>query len=319
MNTPIRNVRVVAAGLDLLHSTRLKLACSLLLADRIDVSLLTWSDADAEMRGDLLVTGQDAASTIAIGRWAGPVLAVRRVASPSNPAELAHGATVRDIHERLRQLLSAELVEPAIATPAQHDVRPLPLRMLQAARVPELLMQGHLRMAIDPRNACVHVAADLPLDALIAAFAEPGWTNQPLPQPLTTIGATLPRRVSLEHLYFAIAHRHPEWLPAAAAGQPLQLRQWPDLSEEAASAALLVAIAYLHARPWQAAALAASCQLPLQAVQGLFAAATASGLAQVDAVALPREERRPQRSASTSRFLSWVGRRFGLNLGQAGA
>lgn len=311
MTTPIRAVQLVTAGLDVLHATRLKLACSLLLADRIDVTLREWRDA-GDAHADLVVAGQepDARDALVALRGSRQLLAIRRDARDNAIGELQHGATVRDIHERLRLLLQAG--QPTVATQ-----RPLLVQAILApdAHRPQQFVLGDCRIVFDPARACLQLPHALGLDTLLDLLARHGWSQQPL---AAAQDPALPRQLSVEALLFAVADRHPDWLPPApGVEQPLQLRQWPDLAGEAAPAGWLVAIAQLHARPWRADALANACRLPAPVVDSLFAAATASGLAHFQETALPTPN--PRRSASSSRFLSWVARRFGLSLVQAAA
>ena len=125
----------------------------------------------------------------------------------------------------------------------------------------------------------------------------------------------LPRRHSFEALYFCIARHRPQLLPAVAAGTSMQLLHWPDLDHRDVPASWLLPIARLHAASWTSTALAAASGLPHDTVQFLFSAAASSGLAkhQENAV-LPSP--RPA-GLRDSRFLTWVARRFGLDL-QAG-
>ena len=50
-----QHARIAAAGLDLLHMTRLKVACSLLMAERVHAQLSAWPGAGIR----LLVAGVD--------------------------------------------------------------------------------------------------------------------------------------------------------------------------------------------------------------------------------------------------------------------
>ena len=100
--------------------------------------------------------------------------------------------------------------------------------------------------------------------------------------------------------------------PGAPSRTLLQLEHWPDLGSADLPASWLLAIACLHARPWQANALAAHCQIPVSTVETLFAAAAASGLAQTAPIASTAPP--PRLSRGDSRFFGWVARRFGLTL-----
>lgn len=115
MTTPINAMRVATAGLDLLHTTRLKLACSLLLADRIDVQLGPWPQHAA----DVVVLGLDSADGLAA--WQAlqgqPVRVLVVSRTPMAGAWIKHGATVRELNEHVRLLLSSPHATP-VAEPA---------------------------------------------------------------------------------------------------------------------------------------------------------------------------------------------------------
>ncbi|WP_372392742.1 hypothetical protein ACCQ05_01795 [Xanthomonas sp. NCPPB 3582] len=303
MTTPIHAMRVATAGLDLLHATRLKLACSLLLAERIDVQLGEWPQHAA----DVVVLGLETADGLAA--WQAlqgqPVRMLVVSRTPVAGAWLKHGATVRELNEQMRLLLSSPHVT-AVAEPA------LLLRHCRGefgAGVVVLRNAG-LQVRVDPAEHCLHLPAGVALDALIAALDRPDWQRA-----ADDAQVTLPQRLSFEALYFALPEHLRPALPAVEPSQPLQLRQWPELSAQTSSPAQLLAIAHLHARPWRPQALANACKLPLQTVECLFAAALASGLAQTAEIAVSSTPPRPD--SSNSRFLSWVARRFGLSLFQA--
>ncbi|CAD0363931.1 hypothetical protein [Xanthomonas hortorum] len=303
MTIPIHALRVATAGLDLLHTTRLKLACSLLLAERVDVQLGQWPHHAA----DVVVLGLESADGLAA--WQAlqgqpmRVLVVSR--TPVAGAWIKHGATVRELNEHLRLLLSsphnAQIAEPALLI---HHCRG------EFGNAAVLLRHAQLHVRVDPANACVQLAPGLPLSELVAALDRPGWQVAP-----DTTDAALTQRISFEALYFALPEHLRPALPAVEPSHALQLRQWPELSAETSSPAQLLAIAHLHARPWRAQALANACKLPLQTVECLFAAALASGLAQTAEIPVPATQTRPD--SSNSRFFSWVARRFGLSLFQA--
>ncbi|ATS67534.1 hypothetical protein ACDI35_01510 [Xanthomonas axonopodis pv. cajani] len=302
MTTPIHAMRVATAGLDLLHTTRLKLACSLLLAERIDVQLGQWPQHAA----DVVVLGLDSADGLAA--WQAlqgqPVRVLVVSRTPMAGAWIKHGATVRELNEHMRLLLSSPHATP-VAEPA------LLLRHCRgefgAGAV--TLQHGQLHVRVDPSNGCVQLPAGVALAEVIAALDRSGWHVVP------DLGATaLPQRISFEALFFALPEHLRQALPAVEPGHALQLRQWPELTAETSSPAQLLAIAHLHARPWRPQALANACKLPLQTVECLFAAALASGLAQTAEIPVPATQRRPE--GGNTRFFSWVARRFGLSLFQ---
>ncbi len=317
MNTPLRSFRVAAAGLDVLHQTRLKLACSMLLAERMDVQLQPWA-GDA----DLLVVGLDHADAPRLLSEAHaanvPMLSIARRYADAAPGRLPHGATVRDINEQLSSLLlSAPLLTDERPTPRA----PLLLRLLAQpddSRL-HLLQRGAIMALVDVATRSIALPASVSLAELVAQLDDSTWSSEVID------AATfqhqyiyrVPQRYSLEALYFCIARYRPTLLPVPDGLPTLKLRHWPDLHSDDVPATWLLAIAHLHARPWQPAALAEACHLPPDTVQSLFSAAVASGLASNQDTAVPRTPRR--KDASDSRFFSWVARRFGLNLFQGEA
>ncbi|MCC4603405.1 hypothetical protein [Xanthomonas campestris] len=304
MTTPIHAMRVATAGLDLLHTTRLKLACSLLLAERIDVQLGEWPQHAADVVVLGLETADGLAAWQALQGQPVRVLVVSR--TPVAGAWLKHGATVRELNEQMRLLLSSphatQVAEPALLL--RH------CRGEFGAGVVVLRNAG-LQVRVDPAGHCLHLPAGVALDALIAALDRSGWQHT-----ADDAHTPLPQRVSFEALYFALPEHLRPALPAVEPSHALQLRQWPELSAQTSSPAQLLAIAHLHARPWRPQALASACKLPLRTVECLFAAALASGLAQTAESPMPSLPPRPD-SSSNSRFFSWVARRFGLSLFQA--
>lgn len=317
MKTPIRTFQIAAIGLDLLHQTRLKLASSLLLAERMDVTLQTWSGQAV----DLLVIGVDhaaGANALAQARAQGvPTLLIARRFDASARGELPHGATVRDLNEQLSTLLLAtpEATASTQGTPlllqlAQHDAPPAGMHLLQ---------RGAMTLLVDPGTRSIALPASTTLAEVAAQLDDATWS-------LTAIDAQtfqhqyayrLPQRHSFEALFFCIARHRPELLPAPAGQASLRLRQWPDLNAEDVPSHWLPAIARLHARPWRATALAGACGIPHHTAQLLFSAALASGLALTEEAPVPRSDRRGD--TTDSRFFSWVARRFGLTLFQGAA
>lgn len=317
MNTPLRSFRVAAAGLDVLHQTRLKLACSMLLAERMDVQLQPWA-GDA----DLLVVGLDHADAPRLLSEANaanvPMLSIARRFVDAAPGRLPHGATVRDINEQLSSLL---LNTPANAGERPVSRAPLLLRLLADAADTRLhlLHSGGISALVDVGTRSIALPPSLSLAELVAQLDDSTWSSEVIDAATFQHQYTyrLPQRHSLEALYFSIARHRPALLPVPDLLPALQLRHWPDLNSDDVPATWLLAIARLHARPWQPAALAAACHLPPDTVQSLFSAAVASGLASNQDTAVPRTPRR--KDASDSRFFSWVARRFGLNLFQGEA
>lgn len=314
MNTPTRSFRISAIGLDLLHQTRLKLASSMLLAERMDVALQPWTGEGC----DLLVIGldhPDAARALSEANAVNvPMLSIaRRYADPA-PGRLPHGATVRDINDQLSSLLlAAPTVERAAAG------TPLLLQLAASAGndpALHLLQRGAITLLVDTATRSIALPQSTTLAEVVAQLDDVAWSASTIDAPTFQhqYAYRLPQRHSFEALYFCIARHRPELLPVPAEQPPLKLRHWPDLHPDDVPGAWLLAIACLHARPWQPAALATACHLPRHTVQSLFCAAVASGLALNQDAAVPSTQRR--NDASDSRFFSWVARRFGLNLFQ---
>lgn len=318
MNTPIRHFRVAHAGLDLLHGTRLKLACSLLLAERMDIRLQPWNGEQA----DLLVVGGDPSAMAVLQQQARTqgVATLRIVrGATAAPGVLPHGASVRDINQALAGLLGAVGEAPDAAEQPAPAGMPLLLRAMQspAAASLYLLQRGATRVVVDTATRSLALPTGASLSEIVPLLDDLAWSS-------TTLDADtfqhqyvylLPRRHSFEALYFCIARHRPQLLPAVAAGTSMQLLHWPDLDHRDVPASWLLPIARLHAASWTSTALAAASGLPHDTVQFLFSAAASSGLAkhQENAV-LPSP--RPA-GLRDSRFLTWVARRFGLDL-QAG-
>jgi hypothetical protein len=317
MKTPIRSFQIAATGLDLLHQTRLKLASSLLLAERMDVALQPWSGQAV----DLLVIGLDHPASAAALHQAHalgvPTLLVARRFGAIARGELPHGATVRDLNEQLSTLLlaapdAADVVQgtPLLMQLARHDAQPAGMHLLQ---------RGAMTLLVDPATRSIALPASTTLAEVAAQLDDATWSLTPIDVETFQhqYAYRLPQRHSFEALFFCIAHHRPELMPAPAAQASLQLRQWPDLSADDVPGHWLLAIARLHARPWRATALATACRIPQDAAQSLFSAALASGLAlNQDAPVTPSQRRG---DTHDSRFFSWVARRFGLSLFQGAA
>ncbi|MBD7954321.1 hypothetical protein H9654_08885 [Stenotrophomonas sp. Sa5BUN4] len=319
MNTPIRHFRVAHAGLDLLHGTRLKLACSLLLAERMDIHLQPWNGEQA----DLLVVGGDPSAMAVLQQQARTQgVATLRIVRGATAATgvLPHGASVRDINQELAALLggTAEVADQAPAR-AMPQGTPLLLRAMQSADDASLylLQRGATRVVVDTATRSLALPVGASLSEIVPLLDDLTWSSTPLDMETFQHQYVylLPRRHSFEALYFCIARHRPQLLPAVAAGTSLQLLHWPDLDHRDVPASWLLPIARLHAASWTSTALAAASGLPHDTVQFLFSAAASSGLAKHQENAVPPSAR--PAGLRDSRFLTWVARRFGLDL-QAG-
>lgn len=325
MNTPIRSFQVAAAGLDLLHHTRLKLACSLLLSERMDVTVRPWDGTPS----DLLVVHvehPDSRGVLADAHAAGTVtLRVSRRATQALDGLLPHGATVRDFNQQLRHLLASIPATPVHETRSDVTVMPLLLQLADAAGPAQLhlLQRGAMWLLLDTHTRSIALPAQATLAEVCAQLDATSWSAQVMdPADFQHQYAyRLPQRQSLEALYFALAQHRPELLPAAPAS--LQLRHWPDLAAGEVPSAWLPAIARLHAGPCSLDTLAQQCHLPRATMASLFSAASACGLASSPESVLPTVS---QSALSAGRavpgdtpFLLRLARRFGLALSRGQA
>ncbi|MGN0861807.1 MAG: hypothetical protein ACI4N1_00620, partial [Stenotrophomonas koreensis] len=175
MSAPILTLDVASFGLDLLHQTRLKLACSLLLAQRLDVSLQPWKDG----RADLLVIGIDqpeAAAVLARARAMGvPCLIISRHVDPDAADQLAHGATVASLNQKLSALLASRPGEgPARATPLLLELA----QRQTAAGTLHLLQRGAAQVVIDPATLSLALPANLGLLELVQLLDDSHWSSE---------------------------------------------------------------------------------------------------------------------------------------------
>lgn len=318
MNTPIRSLRIAAFGLDLVHQTRLKLACSMLLAERMDVSVSSIEDEQTQ----LLVVATDhpqAASALAQARARRlPTLTVSRHAETRINNQLAHGATVAQLNEKLSRLLTLAGQDQLAPTGV-----PLLLQLASNDQLPanklHKLQRGALMLVLDTSNDSIALPAQLCLKEMIEQLDDSTWSADIIEREDFQHQYTyrLPQRQSLESLFFAVACLRPQLLPATDISEPVQLRHWPDLDSQLVPGNWLMAIALLHAQPCSPAVLATTCMLSPASVNALLAAATAGGLVQQQA-AIPPARAKPAGSGQHSRFFSWVARRFGLTLFQSG-
>ncbi len=313
MNAPIQHTVVAAAGLDMLHHTRLKLACSLLMADRIDAQLRPWGSASVDLLVAAIDDGQGREALAEAQRVGLRTLTISR--HDTGAGITRHGVTVRELSDHLRGLL-------ATAAVARPGVRAMPL-LDATRRVPgtvdlSRLQLGEHTVVIDAAQALLHTPS-LALAELATLAAHANWRADTLSRAQYALEHGVRPMLSypLESVLFAVAAKlDAPWLPLNPQ-EALQLRAWPQLDVELTPASWLIAIAQLLTRPWRAAALAQACDLPLTTVQGIFAASIDSGLAQRQAVAAAPPPR--VRAAANTRFFSWVAQRFGLGISKGKA
>jgi len=313
---PTRSLTVTSAGLDLLHATRLKLACSMLLAERLDARQVPWpcvapdllvaSEDDAEGAAALGMAWQQGVPTLRIGRGQQP-----------GPGALPHGASVRDLNEALRRLVDTRPGARVQAFP--QPAEPLLLSAMRGSAPTtgiQLLARGGLHIAVDPRARRVSLPAGVSLAVMVDQLDGQAWSASTVDTSTFEhqYAYRLPQVYSFESVYLCIAQARPALLPAVD-GRDLQLRHWPDVLPDELPAQWLLPIAHLHHRRWRARPLAEACDVPVRAVEALFAALLASGLDAPLDNAPPAPRHRPDREP---RLLGWLARRFGLTLSRGG-
>ncbi|MDC7805908.1 hypothetical protein PQS31_03610 [Luteimonas sp BLCC-B24] len=325
-----QHASIAAAGLDLLHMTRLKVACSLLMAERVHAQLSAWPGAGIR----LLVAGVDTdegARAALQGRETGvTVLPIARGVH-ADADILRHGATVKELFDRLLLLLGDEAMphEPAAAPPPLATVT-----RVEAARPPHarrlldcvaatpgtvtLLESADLRLAIDRGRGVVHLARAEDASALIAACGRVGWrVEQRARTAFDPVAEGLPAATPLETVVWQAAAAGAEPVGEYPDGAGLGLSGWPTLDAASFPVTWLLPVACLLQRPWSAAALAEACGAADSDIARLFAAVHHSGLAVAGPTrtspATPAPP--PVHSPQTGSLLARVARRFGLQFG----
>lgn len=299
---------IATAGLDLLHTTRLKVACSLLMADRVVAELAPWPRQGAGVLVASLdeVTGATAAVE---GRAAGITVLTLSRGHGSDAARLRHGATVREIFDQLREVL--------LAAPVSSAAAPTVVTLFDALATTTgdlvLLERAGTRVVFERAVCAVHVAHEDAATGLATAAGEGGWQAQAMTAAeLQHERPQFACTVELETLV---------WQAAAACRKPVgrlpttarvALAAWPAITAGAVPATWLLPLALLLRNGWTAEALAATSGLSIGDVSRIFAALQHSGLLRTLPAAPDRPDP-PVRAAGG--FLLRVARRFGMHFG----
>ena len=333
MTTPrFRHASIAAAGLDVLHMTRLKVACSLLMAERVHAELRDWPGPDVH----LLVAGTDDPHGIAAaeqGRQADiTVLRIARDVGASGSA-LRHGATVKDLFDRLHALLTEgppreapvpiRIRVPPSSEPvvAAYAVASLPTALdlaTDTAGTIAVLEHAGLRVAIDRRRGLLHLASAGDLDTLIATCAQPGWRMQAMADAaFEDRRAAFPCTRALETFVWRAAIALDVEVGDAPRTTAIGLKGWPIVESDTLPAHWLLPLTCLLHREWSSAALAQACGLPDAELARIFAAIHHSGLAQPAERRIARAPARAVAAADlpSAGFLARVARRFGMQFG----
>lgn len=311
---------VASAGLDLLPSTRLKVACSLLMADMLEIRVVPWTGAQVDL---LVADGSNSEGSDATrAAWAAriPVLTFSREAQHQNAgAELQPNASVRQIAEAVKAGLAA-------GHTGHMGVAPRSLRLIDCLRLDavgmaaapgRMLMElGLLRVVVDPVEGRLHMLRRMPLDELLDRVEDQRWQSTALSDAewLRVYRPDVTVSYSIEMLWWRLAVLDAIGLPVLPLGETA-LMTWPDLDIGNTPAAWLPVLAQLRVRAWSPTDLAAATGVSLQVVRRIMTVAHLSGLSSVEAVRAESSARRPRRMAEpeTRSFLR-IARRFGLKL-----
>lgn len=315
MNTPLTSrLQLAIAGLDLVSSTRLKVACSLLMADRLEISVVDWRTAPqaALVAHDGSDEGQQA---ITAARTHGtPWLAISR---QPGAGDLAHGASVRDIVDAVRRLLMSPRQAPAPDATALPTLPPFLEAIRQDRTGPDylLLENGLLRLVADRPAGRLHLLRRVSLSQVVAAANAAYWRVTPLDagQWQDVHAPEVVEAWPLEVVWWRAARQLDPSLLQADEGR-LGLAAWPDLEPASTDPQWLPVLAHLQRRDWSPAALAAATGIPRASVAQVAALVRLSGLARragsAPAAPTPRQPFAPEQMRSFLR----VAKRFGLRL-----
>lgn len=312
MSTPVYiRATIASAGLDLLHATRLKVACSLLMAEKVDAALADWPHPGA----GVLVTSLDTpwGVSAAAEAQAGGVRVLALSRDASGNGQLRHGATVREIFERLLALL----VDAPQADPDALAAGTLVERLVREPGVVSLLRQGDIRVAVDAGSGDLYPAHGLDPARLLRASVDGGWDVATVARAeFDAAREAYGDATGLEAFVWRAAVASTAPVGAVTSLRPMALSGWPAIDACAVPAHWLLPLACMMRAPWQASALAQACDLPIDEITRIMAAVQHSGL---------RDNARSTRDArvhtpvkrSTDGVLRRLARRFGMHFGGA--
>ncbi len=311
MSAPARKISTAVIGcqgLDVLHMMRLKVASSLLMAEYIQADVQEWN----HQKVDLLVASIDDGKGQQVLREAGakglPVLAVTRKVLAGLPIPgVAHGASVREIFQQLRELL-----QQADGSGERFLPRTLFRSLSDAKGKPSLLHLGLVRVMVDASQRRITLLRDIPYENFLKAAAEPGWTLSLLSEE-GGVDDCLADAVS-QHAFEDFC-----WRAASLSAEPLlvqdmqglaQLRGWPEVETGKLPTHWLLPMAALMIRPWRPDQLALATGTSLDDIARIMAAAACTGL--LDTSGTDSGTARAS-GGKVSGFFSRIAKRFGLN------
>lgn len=301
---------VATYGLDPLDQTRIRLACSLLLAENLSIDFV-----DDKLSHDLNIFGLD--NVDGITRWKenksnnNNALLISRQYQGGAPW-LAHGTTVSEFRKFIHQTL---LIKIDDGSSQEHVGSDYPLILEEILNptlgVTKKYRHRSMECVVDSKTRNIYLKDNVSILDFIALVRAKGWASIPFNESEQTDHSTFFKlRVSFESVIFALSGA--DCLKVAKVRQDhfFKLKLWPELIAETISSAQLLAIARLHARSWQPQNLADVCHLNLTTTLGLITAALECGLLVVDKKppVVEKEKSVPKETG----FLVWVARRFGL-------
>jgi hypothetical protein len=305
---------VAMAGLALLPATRLKVACSLLAADRLTVRLVEWGTEPATLlvADETTPEGRHAVQSARQGN-----VASIRLGGTGSMHGLQRLSTVREFADALKSGLQGATTT-SIDRPSAWD-SPLPSPMLEHLRLDRprntrvLLEQGLFRVVCDARSGELHMLRRMPLDELLERALKPDWrvTDVSEREWQSVLLPDVTGTYAIETLWWRLRPTlADDVLPRVE--EALRLRAWPDLDAEGTPASWPLLLANLVWQPWQAGDLAGSTGTQVDEVHQVMALIRLSGLE-----ASPSDVASPGMRASALRHagsMFKIAKRFGLKL-----
>ena len=275
---------VAMAGLELLPATRLKVACSLLAADRLSVRLVAWGAEPANLliADETTLEGRHAMQSARQDNVASIVVGSAGSGSGGMPG-LQRLATVREFADALK----SRLLDTATAGMDRSSAWDAPLLypMLEQLRLDRprnrrvLLEHGLFRFVSDTRSGELHMLRRMPMDEFLERTLKPDWrlTEVSEKEWQSVLLPDVTGTYAIESVWWRLLPLLPDdGLPRVTGAS--SLRAWPDLDVESTPASWLLLLANLSRRPWTAEDLAGSTGAPADEVHRLMALVRLSGL-----------------------------------------
>ncbi|WP_329742360.1 hypothetical protein [Dyella sp. A6] len=306
---------IAIAGLDILPATRLKVACNLLAAERLDVSVMPWgtSPADILVADTTSVDGRSAASSALSTKL--PLLTFNRVTSigPASSMSLPLNATVRDIATALKQLIAIVSVS---GTKARKLLPPL-LQALDRSRLANGIMtfaRGTTSFIVDQGAGLVLLSDPAAMEDIVTHSMADDWTSKALDTRAcnTRLTEQAYNTVTIESLWWRIVTHETFALPKGDDARPVQLSAWPELDAHYCPPQWLPAIAQLMYSGSTADSLARTTGIDPADATRLIQVAHLSGLT-VTTPSRHNVHSLAGKATLTHSFMN-VAKRFGLKL-----